>query len=246
MNNQRVKTAIEFARQIIPWAIDPYALCEEVGIDVVLDRRTHKDGYLVCTSGCRIIFVSSDITNLHRRKFIVSHELGHFLMHREQLFCCDRIWETAALNTINTVDQEHEANEFASEYLMPRLDLQKMIPNRSLCFADISKIAQFFDVSMTLSAIKSVQLSNTEDEILICYQNDALKWFVSADKTLQLQQIPSRCPINHIRNGSINVTGMWDSLYEGNVKQEVFCPVASQKLILISRQRYTEEPNQLS
>lgn len=241
MSNLNIKTAIDFSRQIISTVANPYDLCSVLDIDVVLDRKTHKDGYLICESGCKIIIVSSDISNPHRRKFIISHELGHFLMHRERLFCCDSISETCFSNKINSIDQEYEANEFASEYLMPRLDLLKLLPNRVLCFADISRIARHFDVSMTFSAIKSVRSSNTESEILLCYHGDILKWFVCADDSLRYSQLPSRCPVDLMTNGPAKVVGIWDSLYEGTVNQEIIHPISNQNLILLSGKRHDIE-----
>ena len=115
------------------------------------DKPLHKDGYLVCCDGRKLIFINSLIQNLHRRKFIVSHEIGHFLLHRDSLYCCDNILEIGT-SSINTSRQEYEANKFASEYLMPQDELIPLIPSKSLRFLDISKIANYFDVSMTSAA----------------------------------------------------------------------------------------------
>ena len=70
---------------------NPFALCERIGISTITDKALQKDGYLVCSDGLKLIFVSSNIQNQHRREFVVAHEIGHFLMHQEQLYCCSNV-----------------------------------------------------------------------------------------------------------------------------------------------------------
>lgn len=240
MSNIAFQESLTFARQVSN-SNSPYDLCRTLGIEIISDKPMHKDGYLVCTDGCKLIFVNSKIQNFHRRKFVVSHEIGHFLLHRGDLYCCANISEIS-LPSINTSRQEYEANQFASEYLIPQEELVPLIPPRSLQFSDISKIANYFDVSMTFAALKSVQLSNTEDEILICYDGQRIKWFASADRTLRLENIPAECPVDLSKARSVsNITGAWDSLYDGSVHQEIFNPFANQKLVLLSGSRSNVE-----
>lgn len=239
MINERVLSAVEFARQVYPEATDPTMLCRMLEIEIIDDRPINKDGYLICESGCKLIFVSSKVSNRHRYNFIVSHEVGHFLMHREHLFCCTNISEISS--NVNTPDQEGEANAFASEYLAPTAELRKIIPNRTLSFSDISSIASILDISMTFAAIKTVQNSKTENEILLCYQGNVLKWFFSADQSVHFRQLPVKSPIELSNcNATGDYVGVWDSLYTGSVHQELFSPIAGQYLLLLSGKR--QEP----
>ena len=240
MNNTVFQEALSFAQQVSK-PHSPYGLCRTLGIEIISDKPMHKDGYLVCRDGCKLIFIHSLIHNLHRRKFIVSHELGHFLLHRDSLYCCDNILEIGT-SSINTSRQEYEANKFASEYLMPQEELISLLPSKPLQFSDISKIASHFNVSMTSAALRSVKLSKSEDEILICYDGQRLKWFSSADRTLNLDDIPSHCPVNLSKVPLISdITGAWDSLYDGPVHQEIFQPFGNQKLVLLSGNRTSME-----
>ena len=240
MNNTVFQEALSFAQQVSK-PHSPYGLCRTLGIEIISDKPMHKDGYLVCRDGCKLIFINSLIHNLHRRKFIVSHELGHFLLHRDSLYCCDNILEIGT-SSINTSRQEYEANKFASEYLMPQEELISLLPSKPLQFSDISKIASHFNVSMTSAAFRSVKLSKSEDEILICYDGQRLKWFSSADRTLNLDDIPSHCPVNLSKVPLISdITGAWDSLYDGPVHQEIFQPFGNQKLVLLSGNRTSME-----
>ena len=155
MNNTAFQEALTFAQQVSN-PHSPYGLCRVLGIEIISDKPMHKDGYLVCRDGCKLIFVNSLIHNPHRRKFIVSHEIGHFLLHRDNLYCCDNILEIGT-SSINTSRQEYEANRFASEYLMPQEELISLLPSKPLQFSDISKIASHFNVSMTSAALRNYQ-----------------------------------------------------------------------------------------
>jgi len=240
MDNIAFRESISFA-QMIAKPRSPYELCKTLGIEIITDKPIHKDGYLVCQEGYKLIFVSSKIQNFDRRKFVISHEIGHFLLHRDNLYCCSNVSEIG-LSSINTSGQEYEANQFASEYLMPLKELTPLIPLQSLHFSDISQIADYFDVSMTFAALRAIRVSNTEDEILICYDGQKIKWFASADRTLRLRDIPQQCPIDLSKAPSqSDISGAWNSLYDGSVHQEIFNPFANQRLVLLSGNRVCEK-----
>lgn len=240
MSNISIQKSLEFAKQLSP-PRSPIALCHSLGIEVVSNKPIEKDGYLVCCDGLKLIFVSSGIQDFHRRKFVISHEIGHFLLHRDNLYGCSNILDMG-LPSVNTTHQESEANQFASEYLMPENDLKRLIPSRSLTFTDIKQIATYFDVSVTFAAFKSVQLSNTEDEILVCYEGQKRKWYISADRTLFSEMIPMHCPINLLNVPLIcDISGVWNSLYVGTVHQEIFRPFQNQKLVLLSGKRFNAQ-----
>lgn len=220
MNSVTIQQALKFSRLLSTTSSSPYGLCNTFGIEVIDNKPINKDGYLVCDRGCKLIFVSSNITNRHRKKFVISHELGHFLLHREKLYCCTNISEIG-ISQINNNGQEYEANCFASEYLLPQEQLLGMLPHESIRFSDIFKIAAHFDVSVTMAALKATRLSNAEDEILLCYN-----------------MLPQKCPIDLAKvpvEGDIG--GVWDTLYEGIVHQEIFQPIKDQRLVLLSGTR---------
>lgn len=237
MNSVTIQQALKFSRLLSTTSSSPYGLCNTFGIEVIDNKPINKDGYLVCDRGCKLIFVSSNITNRHRKKFVISHELGHFLLHREKLYCCTNISEIS-ISQINNNGQEYEANCFASEYLLPQEQLLGMLPRESIRFSDIFKIAAHFDVSVTMAALKATRLSNAEDEILLCYKGQQLKWFSSGDTGLCYNMLPQKCPIDLAKapvEGDIG--GVWDTLYEGIVHQEIFQPIKDQRLVLLSGTR---------
>ena len=215
--------------------INPISTCEDLGIRVISDKLLEKDGYLVCAEGQKLIFISSRITNAHRKRFIVAHEIGHFLLHSGQLYGCSDIVESKTLR-VNSRDQESEANMFASELLLPKELLQKCIPNRRLSFDDICRIALSFDTSVTFSALKAVQFSKTEEEILLCYEGQSLKWYSLANNAVRRSQVPYQCPILNVTQKKVpeDISGIWDDMFSGTVHQEFFHPFGTQTLILLS------------
>ncbi len=238
MSDSRVSSAIQLARQIEDSARpNPISLCEKFGINVITDKPLKGDGYLVCDGGFKMIFSSSRITNAHRQKFVISHELGHFLMHGKKLFYCNNISDINSQN-VNTTQEEAEANDFASELLLPHKEMVDFIPVGNISFSDIFQIASHFDVSVTHAAIRAIQNSKSENEILLCYNGQRLKWFESGDKYVYRSMLPNICPIDtENTKDKMDISGVWDNLYTGWVHQEIFRPYGSQTLVLLSGDR---------
>lgn len=239
MSNMSVAEALSFVNQLVMnRPISPVDICNELGIRIVLSKPLKKDGYLVCAEGQKLIFVSSRVNNVHRQSFITAHEIGHFLLHSGQLYGCTNVSETKVLN-LNSRDQETEANDFASELLLPKESLTKYIPSRRLCFEDIRRIATTFNTSITFSALKSVQCSKSEEEILLCYEGQRLKWYSLANNAVHQSLVPAQCPVPNVmqKNKPEDVYGVWDDLFDGGVHQEFFHPYGTQTLILLSGER---------
>ena len=239
---KNVEKALEFVYQISgkQSEIDPLNLAELLGITVIDNYQMDKDGYLVCSEGVKLIFVSNRVSDKHRRRFVISHEIGHFLMHPEQLYCCSDIGENT-LSRINSPIQEKEANEFASEMLLPTSEMVKRLPKGHLTLSIISQIADLYNVSLTMAAMKAVWNSNTEDEILLCYEDNRLKWYATGNKELCRTRIPERCPMELNRNSNFaSLIGYWDDLYIGPVSQEVFNPFGNQFLVLLVGEKWND------
>lgn len=235
--------AIDIARHLMgpSTGYNPFSLCEQLDIPVITDKELNKDGYLICSDGQRLIFVNSKIQNMHRQKFIIAHEVGHFLMHQDQMYGCSNVSLSSNVR-VNTSRQERDANAFATELLAPIDQLRPLIPNGSLRLSDISAIADYFDISMSHAAIKCIQNSKIENEALLCYNGDRLQWSVTNGTYKFRNRIPARCPINvgNITEAAY-VKGVWDDLFEGSVYQEVFHPYGNQYLVLLSGNMIDED-----
>lgn len=170
------------ARQVIEWfdlqyPLDVRQFCDSLGIHV-FEKQLQKDGYLICMEGKKAVFIKAD-QNPQRKRFSISHELGHYFMHDgNAVYGCDRI--TPYLNNRNNIiDTETEANRFASELLIPTDKLQNILKKESFTGTLIKRISNAFNTSLTATCIKCVEKSLSEGELLIYYSNNAMKWFVS-------------------------------------------------------------------
>ncbi len=236
MISENISNAIEIVSSFIErrFPVDVECICSELGITIKDNQSLDKDGYLICQNGKKIILISNRITNRHRKRFIIAHELGHFLLHRDKLYSCDHISDITQEN-INSQAQEKEANAFANELLIPQTELKKHIPIAPLTFSAIFDIARVFDISVTHAAMQAITVSNAESEVLICYDNHFRKWYLSAHRYTFPRMVPMKCPVDLPSvAAATDITGAWTELYYGSVHQEVFCPYGNQYLVLLS------------
>ncbi len=111
-------------------------LLEDNGIIIIrIDFETDKiDGRSVITdTGNPIIFVNSKLSG-DRQRITIGHELGHIILH---------------INTFPGVgrDEESEAFEFASEFLMPDSEVRHYL-KRKITFSLLAELKQIWKISM--------------------------------------------------------------------------------------------------
>jgi len=120
-------------------------LLEKAGIIIVeIDSFDKFDGVSFITDqGQPVIVIKREMTN-DRKRFTIAHELGHLIMH------------------INTIipefrDKENEANEFASEFLMP----EKYIKNSlyHLRLSSLAELKKYWLTSMASILMRAKKLN---------------------------------------------------------------------------------------
>ena len=122
---------------------DSYPIDLDLIVTEIINKRSHEarlkissqplqsiDGAMVRSRehpNSYVAFVNSDIRNTGRKRFTLAHEIGHFVLHREiqAEFRCTR----SMLEDFRTEGIEQEANQFASQLLVP--------PNRIRQFDDV-------------------------------------------------------------------------------------------------------------
>lgn len=96
---------------------DPFRLCRAMDIKLIFTSLgTEKDsikGFFLESKRIRTITINSDLPSIIQ-KFVVSHELGHAVLHRKSGIC--------AFHEVGLFDEsdqfEKDANIFAAEYLL--------------------------------------------------------------------------------------------------------------------------------
>ncbi|KAA6323722.1 hypothetical protein EZS27_026868 [termite gut metagenome] len=87
--------------------------------DILLEEKkiSNSDGRIVFGNTKTKISINSEIKYIGRRRFTLAHELGHFELHHNKNTHLED--NTLTLDYFKNGGQEYEANQFATELLMP-------------------------------------------------------------------------------------------------------------------------------
>jgi Zn-dependent peptidase ImmA (M78 family) len=122
------------------------------------DLEEQVSGILLVKEGGHVMAVNKNHP-LFRRRFTIAHEIGHFVLHRDQesIFIDDSVAFHLNAHSPNlTKWQEREANLFAAYLLMPEAEIReymqrgKIDPNDE---AALKRMAKYFKVSPQALAI---------------------------------------------------------------------------------------------
>ncbi|MFN3963784.1 MAG: ImmA/IrrE family metallo-endopeptidase [Silanimonas lenta] len=110
-----------------------------------------------------------------RQRFTIAHELGHFILHRgqQQSFNCDKESVHSGHETMRLI--EREADDFASNLLMPGDRLREWISNRRIDLHVLSGIAKRFQVSFEALCIRFIKYTE-QRAILVYWDNGYAKY----------------------------------------------------------------------
>lgn len=150
----------DYGIQDVP--VNVHALAREVGariVEEVLDDDT--SGVLVIKNNQAVIGVNK--YHHHRRqRFTIAHELGHFLLHRDDASVfVDTIFYRDANSSEGMDEQEIAANAFAAELLMPEPILRQYLKSQGIDLFDdvaVKRLALRFDVSEQALTIRLINL----------------------------------------------------------------------------------------
>jgi len=135
------------------------------------------DGALVRRSsgaGGRIL-VKRNIRELTRKRYTAAHEIGHYLLHKDSdsMSCGAKDIENW---THVKVNPEHEADEFASELLLPSAEINSHIGTQWPSLKLVSDLAAEFEVSLTATIRKYCEVA-TQSCAGVWVQDSHVRWF---------------------------------------------------------------------
>lgn len=121
----------------------------------ILVRRIplrHEEGRLLRTQKFGIINVSEDAYASNKWRFVVAHEIGHFIRHpnTDNFEACTR----GDLTNYTGTGREAEANDFASELLMPEVLFKERCDRNRPSLRDVGDLAEEFSTSLTATALR--------------------------------------------------------------------------------------------
>ena len=176
----------------LSYPVDLYELSKRLSIKV-LNTDLDSEGYFINKHGKLYILLRKNSIDDKRKRFTFAHEIGHALLHADSSIIRVDANKDKYFNYTKELDTiEKQANYFASELLCPSKNLKKELPNRTLTFEFIDRIADKYQISRQTAAIKCVEHSKTENELLIFYdENNEIRWYVSQDSELKYMDLPN-------------------------------------------------------
>lgn len=130
-----------------------------------------------------VLLYNENITSAGRIRFTKAHELGHYLLHREQQteFRCT---QGDMLHWSGDANVEMQADEFASHLLMPLTHFREGLGDGAVDFHQLGDKSDTFGVSLTAAALRWVK-STAASAVLILSKDGFMDWAVPSDRALK-------------------------------------------------------------
>jgi hypothetical protein len=132
------------------------ALSRGEGVDIIFFNSTQDfDGRFELCLGKPTIYVNTRMTspNHPRPRFTLGHELGHYFLHRERLYSGE-VFDDKNVRFNDSEGLEREANEFASECLLPSTLVLHALKDANVSVEALSEVAEVAKASVPATAIK--------------------------------------------------------------------------------------------
>jgi len=133
-----------------------------------------KDGRIVTLKDRAVISINKFITDTGKKRFTAAHELGHFELHKSLSVNADTPYELC--DWYQKGGHEKEANDFASELLMPYKLFKQECEGKKFGPDLIEHLANTFIVSRTAVILKFVKAGN-HPVCVFCSKDNKVKWW---------------------------------------------------------------------
>lgn len=163
--------------------VDPADVAKRLGLGVEYCDASGFEGALVCSKETRAgtILVKNSIREDGRRRFTIAHEIGHYVLphHGARGSVCGskdvESWDRSLPN------EESEANDFASELLIPRSLVGPALVGSKPTLHLIREISRVFETSLTASAFRTMELTSFRAAI-VWSTNGVIRWFKASEE----------------------------------------------------------------
>jgi hypothetical protein len=147
-----------------------------VVMDGPLDSATAR---LVRSGNVGIARISDRIREPGRRRFAISHELGHWLLHKKTahlLACTDADMIASAKGAVLEV----EASIFAGALLMPEFVFSAQAEGRLPTLHNIKALAEYFGTSLTATSLRYVETSK-DYCVFVLSESGRIRWWRASE-----------------------------------------------------------------
>lgn len=174
-----------------PSEIDVELIAADRGLQVRYRPLAHEAGHLLRATQTGIITVDPSAQRSEKWRFVIAHELGHFLLHPTlDQFC---ICTDKDLNAwYRESGHEADANYFAAELLMPESLFKKHCDRNRPSLVDIRELSARFKTSLTATAIRFVEfcpepcaiVHSSNGRVDWCLKTNDFRLFIRPGQTL--------------------------------------------------------------
>ena len=151
-----------------------------LGATVVEKPLINSDGRIIFGKKHTLIEINQDIPFETRKRFTIAHELGHYILHPGLELHNDNESTTSWFNSKEMQAKngkvEYEANQFASELLVPSQLFYEEQKNKKFSPDLLRSLADKFKVSITAIAFKYFELGSHPICLIHCHNNRVTYW----------------------------------------------------------------------
>jgi len=157
------------------------------GLDAMLieEALPNCDGKIIFGNTKAVIKVNSNIQFEQRKRFVIAHEIGHLIMHRNMQLPDDTFSNFNIIagmeNVLKNGKQELEANEFACELLMPEKLFLKEAIGKKFSPLLIKQLSERFKTSLTATVFRYLQFNQLHPICLVFIENGKVKYWKKSD-----------------------------------------------------------------
>lgn len=150
------------------------------------------DGRIVFGKSKAKITVNSNIQYSGRKRFTLAHELGHFeLQHNHNAFLDDT---PLTLDYFKNGNQEYEANQFATELLMPQNIFVDYTKGKKFSPELLRDIAEHFQTSITSATFRYLELGQHPIFLFHCRDKRVIYWKNTSNYYRKVKDITKLSP----------------------------------------------------
>jgi Zn-dependent peptidase ImmA (M78 family) len=151
---------------------------------LIEEALTNCDGKIIFGNSKAIIKVNSQIQFQERKRFVIAHEVGHLIMHKNMRLPDDSFTNFNIIagmeKALKNGNQELEANEFASELLMPEKLFLKEAGKKKFTPLLIKQLSERFKTSLTAAIFRYLQF-DLHPICLVFIENGKVKYWKKSD-----------------------------------------------------------------
>lgn len=198
--NRGKLTAIKFREKIgieDPNEISLEDVITGIGGYVNYKPMGQVDARIIYGKRISTIYINSEIEYEGRKRFALAHELGHLLMHKGSKTHDDGLslsWFNEMETKLKKGVQEYEANQFASEYLMPSALFLKEAEGIRLSPSLLKSLSKRFHTSITSAAFKYFDTDLYPMAMFHIFNGEVKYWKKSSDLKVYIKELTKLAP----------------------------------------------------